>query len=185
MVERGSGYVLVSACNIQSNGYRTNVVSFGDGSRGRVETTGLHNATSRGLYVVNASVVYATDNTGAISPTSYQASAAVLFVNGSKPSNATNATLGGQIFGSTSSNAGGSAPPPQPTKKTDTHTANASQTWRPQWDWDNDKTTRQGEWQGCGRAEPRLRVLLHETPQAWTTGGQREGLHQARRILEA
>lgn len=149
-VGQGSGYVLITRCNVQTNGYRSNVVQFAEGARGRVDNTGLHNATSRGLYAVNTAVVYADDNTGSTSPTSYQASCATIFVSGSKPSNATNTTLGGQILGSTSSNSGGSAPPPQPTKKTDSHTANGSQTWRPAWDWDNDKQPKQGEWQGSG-----------------------------------
>ena len=149
-VRYGSSYVLVSACNIQTNAYRQNVVEFIEGSRGRVDNTGLHNATSRGLYVANASQVYALNNTGSTSPTSYQATCAVLHVDGSKPTNATNTTVGGQIFGTTSSNSGGSAPTPQPTKKTDTMTANASQTWRPQWAWDNDKQPKQGEWANSG-----------------------------------
>jgi hypothetical protein len=152
--DRGSGYLLVQGCAIdakQASTGRINVVMFTEGSRGRVEDNDLMNGASRALYSVNASAVYATDNRGSPTPTSYQATCGVIFVNGSKPSNATNTTIGGQIFGTTSSNAGGTAPPdPEPTKKSFSATANATKTWRPEWAWKSGDDTIQGEYAGSG-----------------------------------
>jgi hypothetical protein len=149
----GSGYLYVEGVSIQTNGSRANSIVFQYGSRGRVDSSEVHGATSRGIYSVNVSVCYLSNNAGSGAPVSYQASAAQIHVNGSKPSNATNTTLSGQIFGTTGSNSGGSAPTPS-TKKTTTVTCNATKSWRGVYDppWRSGDDAIQGSYGGSANS---------------------------------
>jgi len=146
---RTSRHIELNNLKMQGNGVSANGVLATEGSEGQVVGCQMNGYTTNAVQCIEGSTLFLQNNLGAGGATSsYRAAQSILFVDGTKPTVATMTANGGQIFGTTTNAAG--TPPPTTNRKTSTHTANATKTWRPEWGWKSGDDAIQGEWAGSG-----------------------------------